>query len=354
MNPFLQNLTVSLKNIWAKLVDALGTYHAEQYGMAMVIGISTYHVMSQMSVVEGQWWVAGIMGASLGFLNATFAFRFFEADDGERRAPAFAGMFTSVLVSVFIQYGFYAHASGLDAWWWLGKDGPNFHALLYGSWAPCFELLLGWSFGVRVRLANDDEQWRKKITDQFNTKLNEIQAKLTASLRDAQQVRDDLTEEKKRSIMAIERAQNEQRSTFGIERGHLNTELEQARSERDRLVQELAQATEQMNTLRAEHARLSGMLEGREEATPRRRRKTVKTGATPAEKIEHVYRFYRANPGASIRAAVDETGYSAGSISGYVSALVKKNRLQQDEQGRVMLPATVQMNGHHVEHQDGS
>lgn len=339
-----------IRSLWERVRTAVSTYHAEQYGMAMVIGISTYHVMSQMTTVEGYWWVAGTMGAALGFFNATFAFRFFEATSSEKRAPALAGMVASVLVSIFIQYGFYTHAEGLEPWHWLGSAGPDFHALLYGAWAPCFELLLGWSFGVRIRVQHGNEHWRDQITANFTDQLDALRAKLAKALQDAQAERDKLTQLKQRSAGDIERVQAEQTRLFNVERTQLIEQLNTLRAEHAHAVQALERTTEQLNALRAEQAHLTGRLEGMEGATPRRprRSKPAKTQGdeTRDEKLRKVLAFYEENPGGSIRLANERTGYSQGSLVTYIDLLVQQNRLNKTPDGKVY-PATVQRNGVH-------
>ena len=349
----IQKAQAVLNTVWNTLRGALATYHAEQYGMGLVILISTYHVTSQMATVEGQWWVSGVMGIALGFFNATFAFRFFEATSTDQRKPALAGMAASVAVSIFIQYGFYGHAKNLDAWFWF-PGGPNFHALLYGAWAPIFELLLGWSFGVRIRHARADHNWRSALTEQFENSLAELRAKLATALQDAQSVRDDLFAFKQRSVSEAEQARAEQQSLFSAERTRYTEQIAQLISERDEAERLATERLEQLNNLRTEQARVAGKLEGIESATPRRQRRRSATpqpssAADTGEKIEKVHRFIVQNPGASTRAIRDEFGFSLGAISTYIDRLVQDKQLIRNEQGQAY-PAPVQtngMNGHH-------
>lgn len=133
----------------------------EHYGMGMVILISTWHVSQHMGNVEGSAIVAIIMGVVLGFLNATFALRFFETRN-EVRWPSGFGLLFSAGVSVWMQYGFYDEKSDLMRYMFYQV---NVNALVFGAWAPIFEVLLGWLYGVRLHISAKAQEKKSELTE---------------------------------------------------------------------------------------------------------------------------------------------------------------------------------------------
>lgn len=173
------------KSFWSWLTNR--KFEVEHLGMAAVIAISTWHVSQHMKVVEDSTIIAVIMGAVLGFLNAVFAMRFFE-EQGRTRGPAGVGVLFSAIVSVWIQYGFYDENSDL-ARYMVGNFNVN--ALMFGGWAPVFEVLLGWLYGVRLYTRMEKQSVMDAIQAKYEKMMADLRAKFDGQLTTTQQVRDD-------------------------------------------------------------------------------------------------------------------------------------------------------------------
>lgn len=188
----MNNLTKHLNNFHAWLTTR--TLELEHYGMFAVIIISTWHVSQHMSSVEGSTVVAIIMGMVLGFLNATFALRFFE-ERNETRWPAGVGLIFSAIVSVWMQYGFYDSKSDLVQYMVM-DDKINLNALMFGAWAPVFEILLGWLYGVRLHIRGAAGNAIDTIKAKYQKMIDDLTAQKTAQLTTEQSLRDQLHQHK--------------------------------------------------------------------------------------------------------------------------------------------------------------
>lgn len=176
-----------LDMVWRRLVAS--RVQPEHVGMALVIIVSTWHVGMHMHKVEGSVIVAAIMGGGLGYLNALFAFRFFEGKQ-EVLWPAGVGLLLSAAFSVFFQYGFYSARDGVTYWDWTHVNG---HALVLALWAPLLELGIGWLYGVRTGLSNRDGEFVAALTARFEREKEEIHRKFTTELTTSQNLRDQLS-----------------------------------------------------------------------------------------------------------------------------------------------------------------
>jgi HTH domain len=160
----------------------------EHIGMAAVITISTWHVSQHMRVVEGSQIVAVIMGAVLGFLNAVFAMRYFEERD-EVRWPAGFGVAFSAIVSIWMQYGFYDTNSDLVPYM---AGSVNLNALMFGAWAPTFEILLGWLYGVRLFSRGRRNLMIDSVKAKYEKMIEQLHGQRRDQLTTEQNLRDQL------------------------------------------------------------------------------------------------------------------------------------------------------------------
>lgn len=188
----MNTITKHLTNIYTWLTTR--TLELEHYGMIAVIIISTWHVSQHMGHVEGSNIVAIIMGMVLGFLNATFALRFFE-ERNETRWPAGVGLIFSALVSIWMQYGFYDNKSDLVKYM-IVDNKINLNALVFGAWAPAFEILLGWLYGVRLHIRGATNSIIDAIKAQYQKIIDDLTAQKTAQLTTEQSLRDQLHQRK--------------------------------------------------------------------------------------------------------------------------------------------------------------
>lgn len=161
---------------------------AEHWAMGAVIAVSTWHVLQHMNEVEGSLVVASLMGIVLGGLNALFAFRLFERK-GENLWPAATGLVLSVVVSTYMQYAFYDANSSLTRYDW---GFINLSAFLSGVWAPLFEVVLGWLYGVRIASLDSRNSLVDRVVNEWSIKVSGLEKKFSAELVTAQDLRDQL------------------------------------------------------------------------------------------------------------------------------------------------------------------
>lgn len=219
------------KSFWSWLTNR--KFEVEHLGMGAVIAISTWHVSQHMQTVEGSTIIAIIMGAVLGVLNALFAMRFFE-EQGRTRLPAGVGILFSALVSVGMQYGFYNENSDLAQYMF---KGINLNALMFGGWAPVFEVLLGWLYGVRLFSRMEKEGVTSAIQAKYEKMMADLRAKFDGQLTTTQQVRDDAHRTKidlsnaQLEIQALTTAKNELAQTYQREIEQLKEKLSDYRAQ---------------------------------------------------------------------------------------------------------------------------
>lgn len=238
------NITTRLNNFYAWLTTR--PLELEHYGMGAVIIISTWHVSQHMSQVEGSTVVAVIMGMVLGFLNATFALRFFE-ERNETRWPAGVGLLFSALVSVWMQYGFYDEKSDLVRYLIFNK--VNLNALMFGAWAPVFEILLGWLYGVRLHIRGATNS----VIDALKTKY--------------QKIIDDLTAQKGAQL-TTEQALRDQLHVLKIDMRNQGEEAETLLNAKDQTIEQLRGEVEQLRNQIADLRVLNAEIKGRSIAQP--------------------------------------------------------------------------------------
>lgn len=238
------SITARLNNFYAWLTTR--PLELEHYGMGAVIIISTWHVSQHMSQVEGSTVVAVIMGMVLGFLNATFALRFFE-ERNETRWPAGVGLLFSALVSVWMQYGFYDEKSDLVRYLIFNK--VNLNALMFGAWAPVFEILLGWLYGVRLHIRGATNS----VIDALKTKY--------------QKIIDDLTAQKGAQL-TTEQALRDQLHTLKVDMRNQSEEAETLLNAKAQTIEQLRGEVEQLRNQIADLRVLNAEIKGRSTAQP--------------------------------------------------------------------------------------
>ena len=240
----MNNLTKHLNNFHAWLTTR--TLELEHYGMIAVIIISTWHVSQHMSSVEGSTVVAIIMGMVLGFLNATFALRFFE-ERNETRWPAGVGLIFSAIVSVWMQYGFYDDKSDLVKY--MIADRVNLNALMFGAWAPVFEILLGWLYGVRLHIRGATSNAIDIIKAKYQKIIDDLTAQKTAQLTTKQTLRDQLHQAK-------------------VDHANMLNEQQVILDAKDRITEKLREEIEQLHNQITDLRVLNAEIKGRSIAQP--------------------------------------------------------------------------------------